>query len=164
MISSPNATLVRKLFPPPEWSTFLQQAAAEVFSMMVGAEVTPVNCPQAPGPAGVTAMVGLAGELCGVLTVRCGEQCATNVASKMLGIEISDAGPQKGDAIGEICNMVAGSFKAKIDGMEDRCMLSVPTVITGHDYELHTLAAGERLAISLTLEGETIWMVLDLRT
>ena len=46
------------------------------------------------------------------------------------------------DALGEICNMVAGNFKNKVSGLGNGCMLSVPTVITGRDYHCHSL--GER--------------------
>jgi len=31
-----------------------------------------------------------------------------------------------------------GNFKNKIDGLSDGCMLSLPTVITGSDYTLHS--------------------------
>ena len=62
------------------------------------------------------------------------------MASKMLGVDAENAGQEMWDAVGEVCNMVAGNFKNKITGLGDGCMLSVPTVITGGDYNLHSLA------------------------
>jgi len=68
------------------------------------------------------------------------------------------------DALGEMCNMAAGNFKAKINGMADACMLSIPTVVSGRDYQIHSLAAGERFEVAVTLEGLPIWVVLDLHS
>src|SRR5437763_16814076 len=88
----------------------------------------------------VTAMVGLAGQLCGVITVRCHETTAVLMASKMLGLPIEKVGQDFPDALGEVCNMVAGNFKNKIGGLSDKCMLSPPSVITGSNYSLHSMA------------------------
>jgi CheY-specific phosphatase CheX len=35
--------------------------------------------------------------------------------------------------LGELCNMLAGTFKAKFSSLADRCILSVSTVITGEN-------------------------------
>jgi len=66
-------------------------------------------------------------------------------------------------AVGEICNMVAGSFKSKVVSLEDRCMLSVPTVISGDSYELHSLASGERIELPLMFGGEPLWFSLEVQ-
>jgi chemotaxis protein CheX len=67
----------------------------------------------------VTAMVGLAGQLCGVMSVRCSHKAAVLMASKMLAVELEKAGPDMPDALGEVCNMVAGNFKNKIPGVAE---------------------------------------------
>ena len=108
-------------------------------------------------------MVGLAGELCGVLTIRCSKASAVRMACHMLGVSEEDAAAQAADAVGEICNMVAGNFKAKIDGLEDKCMLSVPTVISGQSYEFHSLAVGDKIELPLVLQGEAVWFSLQVR-
>ena len=60
------------------------------------------------------------------------------MASKMLGVDLDKVGAEMSDALGEVCNMVAGNFKNKIAGLAEGCMLSPPTVITGNDYSLHS--------------------------
>jgi hypothetical protein len=60
--------------------------------------------------------------------------------------------------------MIAGNFKAKLSGMEDGCMLSVPTVITGGDYRLYSLADGGRIEIPLLFEDRTIWVSLEIHS
>jgi chemotaxis protein CheX len=109
-------------------------------------------------------MVGLAGQVCGVVTVRCASKSATQMASKMLGLDPATAGPEMWDAMGEICNMVAGNFKNKITGMGDGCMLSVPTVITGADYSLHSLTDSGKIEISLMFEGSPVIFSLEVHS
>ena len=43
-------------------------------------------------------------------------------------------------------------------------MLSVPTVVSGKDYELYPLVDGMRIQVSKTFEGALIWMTLDLHS
>jgi len=75
------------------------------------------------------------------------------MASKMLGVEPANIGPEMSDALGEIANMVAGNFKNKIEGLSDSCMLSVPTVITGQDYQMQPATDSDALELSLLCEN-----------
>jgi chemotaxis protein CheX len=149
------------------WPVILQHATAEVFSMMAGVEISaaPDSPAQATGnipSTTVTGTVGIAGALSAILSFRCSSQCATKIASRMLSVPIAEASPHQCDAIGEICNMAAGNFKAKI-GLEDKCMLSVPTVITGGNYQLHAASATHRVELPLVCEGELVWLALEIR-
>jgi chemotaxis protein CheX len=122
-----------------QWGTLLELAAREVFQMMVGGELQPN--PNDGAPTGVTAMVGLAGQLCGLVTIQCNTDCAGQIATAMLSTDVTSE-DETSDALGEICNMIAGNFKTKISGLADGCVLSVPTVIRGSDYELRTVGEG----------------------
>jgi chemotaxis protein CheX len=148
--------------PAEGWREVLRDATSEVFSMMVGAEITPCESAALPLLPNVTGTVGIAGAISAIFTLRCSIDSATKIASQMLGVSTDDAVSQKCDAVGEVCNIVAGHFKAKI-GLGDKCMLSVPTVITGGDYRIHPLAGGERLELPLLYEGEPVWITLDIR-
>jgi chemotaxis protein CheX len=127
-----------------QWGTLLELAAREVFQMMVGGELQPD--PSDGVPKDITAMIGLAGQLCGLVTIQCSSECAGQIASAMLGTDVTGVDDGALDALGEICNMIAGNFKAKISGLADGCVLSVPTVIRGSDYELH--AVGEGMSVT----------------
>ena len=111
----------------------------------------------------VAAMVGLAGDLCGLLTIRCSQSSAMKIACSMLGVSEHLASSHASDAVGEICNMVAGCFKAKIDGLEDKCMLSVPTVIHGGKFQVRSLDIGDKIELSRTFQGEPIAFKLQVR-
>jgi chemotaxis protein CheX len=100
----------------------------------------------------------------GVLTMRCAAKSATLMASKMLDMEPAEDSHDVLDALGEICNMVAGNFKNKVAGMGDGCMLSVPTVITGNSYSLHSLADSGALEVRLLFESEPIAITLQIHS
>jgi len=148
---------------PESWLPLMELACREVFEIMLGCNLEPFNA-QDPGNPEFTAMVGLAGQLCGVLTLRCMSQSAALMASKMLGVDIQQADEHTWDALGEVCNMIAGNFKNKLTGMGDRCMLSVPTVITGADYSFHSLADAGTLEMKFMFEGVPIAISLEVHT
>jgi len=137
------------------WIPLLETATREVFELMLSSQLTVPATAEETTPE-VTAMVGLAGQLCGVLSVRCDAKAAALMTSKMLGVELDKVGPEVSDALGEVCNMVAGNFKNKIAGLAEGCMLSPPTVITGSDYSLHSLADSPALEVRLLFESMPI--------
>ncbi len=97
------------------WLPILELAVEEVFEIMLGSRVKPVPKSEHPtAPGGFTAMVGLAGRLCGILTFSSDRDAARELAKCMLGPEIADSEEQVSDALGEICNMIAGNFKNKL--------------------------------------------------
>ncbi len=142
----------------------LDSAASEVFAMMVGTSLAASDQATLPRVADYTAMIGLAGDLCGVLSFRCSSSSAARIAGKMLGTEEETSAECVRDALGEICNMVAGSFKAQISDVAQQCMLSVPTVVSGSDYQLYPLVDGLRIQVSKSFEGALVWMTLDLHS
>jgi len=87
----------------------------------------------------VTAVVGIAGTMRAHLIVRCSEAASITPVSEMLGISPNGSYSQRtgSDALGEICNVVAGYFQAEV-GLGEMCELSVPTIIAGRDYKFHS--------------------------
>ena len=69
------------------------------------------------------------------------------------------------DAVGEICNMIAGNFKHQISELTDDCSLSPPTVVVGTDYRLYRVAAGSVTSFQLTFafDGIPVFTRLDVR-
>jgi len=143
------------------WLPVLELAVEEVFEIMLGCRVKPMAQSEQVPSREFTAMVGLAGALCGILTVCCDAKTAGEVAKRMLG-DTADSQQQVADALGEVCNMIAGNFKNKLAGTDGRCMLSVPTVISGGEYSFHSLAEGTSLEAVLLFEGAPIAVRLQL--
>jgi chemotaxis protein CheX len=146
-----------------DWIPLLEKSTREVFELMLLCQLGAASSMDESG-MDVTSMVGLAGQLCGVMTVRCHQQAAILMASKMLGLPAEKVGPDFSDAIGEVCNMVAGNFKNKIAGLSDGCMLSPPSVITGSNYTLHSLADSPGLQIRMLFENLPIVITLQIHS
>jgi chemotaxis protein CheX len=147
--------------PDSNWGAILDIGAKEVFQIMLQTELTDLPNAQDLTVAGdVTAMVGMAGALCGIMTIRCNSRTAEKITGRMLG-SVGAVNPSDvPDAIAEICNMVAGNFKSKISNLAEHCMLSVPTVIRGDDYEMVTVPLGDQIRIGLAYDGAPVWFVL----
>lgn len=150
--------------PANGWAAALEAATREVFEVMLGIPLRAVSDAEPPLVADLTVMVGLSGQLRGVLSLHCTAESACLWVSRMLGSEHAEFGQQVRDGIGEIANMVVGSFKRKLPpGVDDNCMISTPTVISGSDYHLHALSGGEHVEVSMGFAGAPLWVTLDLR-
>ena len=146
----------------PHWKSILESSSLEVFQMMTGATLqVEASADREPG-GHETAMVGMAGALCGMTSIRCSTPAAAKLASLLLGGEAVSNRAMIADALGELCNMVAGNFKAKINTLADHCLLSVPTVISGSDYSMHTSEPTDGAQVLLNYEGEMIWVMLTI--
>jgi len=144
------------------WCDKLAEATSEVFEIMVGTSLGNATEESPAFVADFAAMVGIAGSLCGLVALHTTSDCAREMAAKMLGTDEVGAGGDVQDAFGELCNMIAGSFKARIAGLADGCALSVPTVIIGRDFALYSLANGEHYEVIFSFEGKPFSVTLDL--
>jgi len=153
----PNTVLARDL-----WSATLQETIIEVFSIMAGATVTaaPTDVPLATTQ--LTGIIGIAGAIRANFILQCSHAASTKLSSQMLGILPDDPDCRKAsaDALGEICNIVAGYFKAKV-GLGDTCMLSVPTIIVGQNYKFHSARMFQKLELAVSYEGEVLLATLE---
>jgi len=159
-VNPTDVILARIPQPHDQWGGVLEVAAREVFDLMLGCKLTIAET-SLPLGREMTAMVGLAGQLRGVMSLRCSVASSTLMASRMLGVPAAEIGPEGGDAFGEICNMIAGNFKNKISGLGNGCMLSVPTVIIGSDYDLRPLTDSKALEVTLVFENMPITISLQ---
>lgn len=118
----------------------LDESVREVFDTMLGVECRKLT--DSPEPAGkdsasVTAVVGFGGILSGACVFHCNANTAIRIASRMTGMEFTTVDDVVKDGVGEICNMLAGTWKSKVPDLAANCGLSVPAVISGRDYHLH---------------------------
>jgi CheY-specific phosphatase CheX len=145
------------------WLPILELAIQEVFEIMLGSRVSTVATSEHQANAEFTAMVGLAGALCGIMTVCCDANTARQIATRMLGDAVGSE-DQAADALGEICNMITGNFKNKLAGADEQCMLSVPSVISGGKYTFRSLADGNSIETALLFEGAPVFVRLQLHS
>jgi chemotaxis protein CheX len=123
----------------------LDASVEEVFHLMLGVDCRREPAPAVIEPESVTAVVGFGGLLSGACVFKSGSTAAMKIAAHMTGMEFEEVDDTVKDGIGEICNMLAGSWKGKVPDLAANCGLSVPAVITGRDYNLHVQAPEFRL-------------------
>jgi chemotaxis protein CheX len=161
-MSGTNFVEPDSVLPRSAWHGVLSETVIEVFSIMVGVNVSAVE-EATRTPTHITGVVGIAGAIRANLIVQCSQAAAIRMASQMLGIapDAPDAEIAAFDALGEICNIVAGYFKAKV-GLGDACMLSVPTIISGQDYRFCSPQAYERLELPILYERDVLRATLEI--
>jgi chemotaxis protein CheX len=149
--------------PAGGWGPVLESATREVFDVMLRSPLEPLG--GAAGNAELIAMVGLSGRMAGVVSVHCTSAGAREIATKML-----QGPPPEGqeedtarDAVGEVCNMVAGNFKSRLGAAGDDCKLSVPTIVAGAQCSMTPQNRGVRVEVPFQFAGSPLRIVLDLR-
>lgn len=136
----------------------------EIFRMMFGFEAE-VDETWDHGPKldtdERTAIVGFSGAMRGSCQVRVSSQAAHAIASAMLGGAIIDESDDSiNDALGELCNMLAGGWKNGIPGLSSECSLSPPTVISGRNYRVHMSGPSEKLSRTYRFAGHALHLTL----
>jgi chemotaxis protein CheX len=152
----PEANTVPKLyhvqdFLSPATLNRADATIAEVFGMMFGFETEVIEAsdldPDTPESDERTAVVGFSGAMRGSCQIRMTSEAARSIASAMLGgASIEEGDDSINDALGELCNMLAGGWKNGTPGLSSECSLSPPTVISGRSYVVHMIKPSVRLS------------------
>jgi chemotaxis protein CheX len=114
----------------------LDASVEEVFRLMLGLTCHPSHNFVQQEPDSITGVVGFCGLLGGACVLSMDRAAALKIARYMTGMEFEGIDDVVKDAIGEICNMLAGAWKGKVPELAANCGLSVPAVITGQDYRI----------------------------
>ena len=97
----------------------------------------------------------------GSCELRLGGGAACSIASAMLGgTPVEESDDSLDDAVGELCNMVAGGWKNRIPSLASTCALSPPTVISGCDYRIHMNSASVKLRRTYRFAGHQMQLTL----
>jgi chemotaxis protein CheX len=60
------------------------------------------------------------------------------------------------DALGELTNMVAGHFKARLKNTGQECLLTIPSVVRGHDFKVASVAGAHRCSVAFQCEASEV--------
>jgi chemotaxis protein CheX len=116
----------------------LVTATSEVFKTMVFTEVTPANPSQGEalkGGSNVVGTVAFTGKTSGLVVFYSTVDAAKRITASMLSMEPSAVNGELPDAIGELTNMIAGSFRTRMAHVQGEAWaISVPTVTVGSDF------------------------------
>jgi chemotaxis protein CheX len=83
----------------------------------------------------ISGVIGLSGKAVGTVVLNFSESVALKAASAMLMTELTEVDADVLDAVGELTNMVAGGAKAQLE--QYQLQVSLPSVVTGVDHEIH---------------------------
>jgi chemotaxis protein CheX len=142
------------------FSNNLDRAADEVFSTMAGARCLPEEVLALPERETVSAVIGLAGAISGSLVLHCSRGTALHITERLMGVAPESMDATVRDAVGEVCNMVAGVWKGCDPSLASGCLLSTPTVVAGTSYELFSQRAPIRVERSYSFEDLTLTITL----
>lgn len=78
----------------------------------------------------VSSIIGMSGLVSGSVVINMSDETALQLASGLLGEDITELDADCTDAIGEVANMIAGNAKSNFS--EEGIRISVPTVVIGH--------------------------------
>jgi chemotaxis protein CheX len=134
-----------------------------VFNSMVGLDhllhlALPVD-PASTFTDCISALVGLAGTYNGLVSLHVPVQLAQKITAQML--ETPDSSEEEmEDALGELANILAGSFKSHLsDGSMD-IRLSTPSVVSGKQYAIHIAKKPD--VMTLLFDSEENWFMVAL--
>lgn len=129
-----------------------------IFTAMVGVDdllAVPVLAdPTTHFSHSVTAMVGFAGLFNGLLSLHVPQTLALKFTSSMLGMDVTELNDDVSDALGEIANMVAGSFKHHLSREGHEVRLSIPSVVSGGEYVISSGSLADTLTLQYHSYGE----------
>lgn len=137
-------------------------ATLDVFDTMVmlKADPEPPLDRKASISCNFSGMLGLAGDLRGMLAVHWTRDLARDITSRLLGEDIGDAEEDIRDAIAEIVNMIAGGIKTAFSAEGKVLELSVPTTVTGNSYSVRSAGNASHIIIPFRTGNGHFWTEL----
>jgi chemotaxis protein CheX len=116
----------------------LVTATSDVFRTMVFTELraaTPIQGEALRGGTNVVGTIAFTGKTNGLVVFYSTIDAARHITGSMLGMDAASVGDELPDAIGELTNMIAGSFRTRVaHAYNETWAISVPTVTVGSDF------------------------------
>jgi len=148
-----------------EISEKIIESAKEIFSTMVMMEIF-VNGDQmkksVPLTESISGVIGLAGTHKGVLTIHIPNKVAMTITSSFLGMTVGEINEDVEDAVGELANMLGGNVKSMLSANGRDIDLSLPSTITGQQYDFQSTKDAERIIIPFRCDAGEFTIDLQL--
>jgi chemotaxis protein CheX len=140
-------------------------ATKEVFETMVFKSLnshTPIQGEALRPQSNVVGTVAFAGEHSGVVAFYSTTETARAIAGAMLGIEPAQVNGEMPDAIGEVTNMIAGTFRTKMAALGSPWAITVPTVTIGSDFYTTYVSDVRRVLCPFSMDDGEVFVELIL--
>jgi chemotaxis protein CheX len=141
----------------------LEEAVMTIWSTMLGMEVVPTQSSESDmqllNSGLLTSCVQITGAWRGAVLVNCYVNLARQFAAIMFGMSEHEVTSQDiADALGELTNMIGGSFKAYLPEPSSQ---SLPAVIEGQEYFFQVLDSRQWAQFSFTCDGKLFHVTIQ---
>ena len=136
----------------------LMRDVKDIFGTMVGLEDL-LHLPIQIDPVTnftdcISSLVGFAGTYNGLVSLHMPSDLAIRATSCMLGMEVAEVNDDVNDAMGEIANMIAGSFKQHLSTSGMDIHISTPSVIRGKEYVITLGSNPAQIAVRFATDDD----------
>lgn len=102
--------------------------------------------------AEISSIIGLTGEkLQGAFVVSLERDLLFSLMETLLGEKPSNITQEALDMAGELANMICGAFRRRFENFGATLKASVPSMITGKDYKIHSLCKTPRVTFKFKI-------------
>ncbi|MFN3567399.1 MAG: chemotaxis protein CheX [Caldimicrobium sp.] len=109
--------------------------------------------------AEISSIIGLTGEkLQGAFVVSLERGLLFQLMEALLGERPSDLTQEALDMAGELTNMICGAFRRRFEKFGATLKASVPSMITGKDYKIHSLCKSPRVTFKFTVLNQPLYI------
>ena len=154
----PNATAPLGAAAVPDFAvTHLHEIALEVFASMVRLPLAERSGGDAHRyPRDIVGTVAFSGSWKGYVSVVTSQQAAREITASLLEMDPAEVDGQLRDAVGEVVNMVAGSFRTRMAKPGDAWTITMPVVTTGHGLTIEAPGAAGHVTKSYLMGTEVV--------
>ena len=131
------------------------ESTKEIFSTMVMMDVSVVDQDSLARQAakdGISGIIGLAGTHKGVLAIHIPGPVAMAITGSFLGMDVEEINEDVEDAVGELANMLGGNVKTILSENGRDIELSLPTTISGTNYDFQSAKDVEVTTLAFATE------------
>ena len=101
----------------------------------------------------VSGVIGLAGDMNGMISVTFTEKCILHIVTGMFGEEMKELNDEIGDAVGEIANMISGQARQKLEAMGTNLQAAIPSVVMGKGHTITHVTKQPVVALPFSTSG-----------
>jgi chemotaxis protein CheX len=137
----------------------LDSAVSEVFETMLERSCDPMEGEVDTVEGKIVARIQFTGAVDGECLLYASQATASVTAEALLGSPSEPQDPMVDDAIGELCNMIAGGWKSKLASPDSDCSISTPAV-TRKGLDGYRTQFGTKFSRNYSFQGNVFGVVL----
>jgi len=94
----------------------------------------------------VSAVIGLTGDVSGTISISFEETCILNIVSNLFNekVEMND---EIKDTVGELCNIITGQARQKLNELGLKVKAGIPELITGKEHSIEHISEDKVIGI-----------------